>query len=101
MNSSACASSDSSFPMARGDDRYQCPYCLSLFDVDDSFQADEVRVTVDKKCYTFAVKPAITDYDGCTWQDYTLVLSRRDDYPLLLMALASKAINACPTFPVD
>lgn len=48
--------------------------CLSL-SMFDSFQADEVRVTVDKKCYTFAVKPAITDYDGIFMEDYTLVLS--------------------------
>ena len=64
--------------------------CLSL-SMFDSFQADEVRVTVDKKCYTFAVKPAITDYDGIFMEDYTLVLSS-ESFPIV--TALSKAKNA-------
>ena len=65
--------------------------CLSL-SMFDSFQADEVRVTVDKKCYTFAVKPAITDYDGIYMEDYTLVLSS-ESFPIVtaLSALKKKS----------
>lgn len=57
----------------------------------DSFQADEVRVTVDKKCYTFAVKPAITDYDGIFMEDYTLVLSSES---FSIVTALSKVKNA-------
>lgn len=64
--------------------------CLSL-SMFDSFQADEVRVTVDKKCYTFAVKPAITDYDGIFMEDYTLVLSSES---FSIVTALSKAKNA-------
>ena len=64
--------------------------CLSL-SMFDSFQADEVRVTVDKKCYTFAVKPAITDYDGIYMEDYTLVLSSES---FSIVTALSKAKNA-------
>ena len=64
--------------------------CLSL-SMFDPFQADEVRVTVDKKCYTFAVKPAITDYDGIFMEDYTLVLSSES---FSIVTALSKAKNA-------
>lgn len=64
--------------------------CLSL-SMFDSFQADEVRVTVDKKCYTFAVKPAITDYDGIFMEDYTLVLSSES---FSIVTALSKVKNA-------
>ncbi|MEI3425153.1 MAG: hypothetical protein V8R10_00730 [Christensenellales bacterium] len=46
---------------------------LSMF---DTHQADEVRVTVDKKCDMFAVKPAITDYDGIYMEDSPCAVQR-------------------------
>ena len=67
--------------------------CLSL-SMFDSFQADEVRVTVDKKCYTFAVKPAITDYDGIYMEDYTLVLSS-ESFPIVTALSKAKNATTC------
>lgn len=64
--------------------------CLSL-SMFDSLYADEVRVTVDKKCYTFAVTPEGNDYDGIYMEDYALVLSS-ESFPMI--TALSKAKNA-------
>lgn len=61
--------------------------CLSL-SMYDLLRADAVRVTLDKKCYTFRVTPDCTDYDGIYMEDYTLILSSES---LPLMTALAKA----------